>query len=517
MQLPDQPDPTEDSTAAAASIGPATDGAACGSLPGVARHPVLACVDAVAAAVKDTAGVDPVFMATSEKAEALLALSGLVDQLAALRLRVAAVAGDVAETDAARDVAAWLAHHTRTDPAPARAGLRLARALYGPDPAWPQVGTALTEGRVSLAQARVITHALDRLPTDLDQTDHPTSDPDHTAADADGGTGPDDGDRSVRTRAEAHLVDQARDFAPRDLRILGRRVLDVVAPEVAEAEEARQLAAEEAHARAHTSLRFRALGDGTTHLAGRIPDATAGRLATYLHAYTSPRQPNGRDEPAATTANPDATTAHGHATRSGADPDASAPAERIPYDRQLGQAFCALLEHLDPDRVPLHGGDATTVMVTMTLDQLMDQLTHQLTTHDLVTGESLARADGVAQVGDGTRITASEARRLACAARIIPAVLGGESQPLDLGRSRRLFSPAQRKALRLRDRQCRADGCTIPAPWCESHHLVPWTSGGTTDLADGILLCAHHHHRAHDPAYTTDRLPNGDLRYHRRN
>ncbi len=106
MQLPDQPDPTEDSTAAAASIGPATDGAACGSLPGVARHPVLACVDAVAAAVKDTAGVDPVFMATSEKAEALLALSGLVDQLAALRLRVAAVAGDVAETDAARDVAA---------------------------------------------------------------------------------------------------------------------------------------------------------------------------------------------------------------------------------------------------------------------------------------------------------------------------------------------------------------------------------------------------------------------------
>src|SRR6266511_334992 len=295
MQLPDQPDPTEDSTAAAASIGPATDGAACGSLPGVARHPVLACVDAVAAAVKDTAGVDPVFMATSEKAEALLALSGLVDQLAALRLRVAAVAGDVAETDAARDVAAWLAHHTRTDPAPARAGLRLARALYGPDPAWPQVGTALTEGRVSLAQARVITHALDRLPTDLDQTGHPTSDPDHTAADADGGTGPDDGDRSVRTRAEAHLVDQARDFAPRDLRILGRRVLDVVAPEVAEAEEARQLAAEEAHARAHTSLRFRALGDGTTHLAARIPDATAGRLATYLHAYTSPRQPNCRD------------------------------------------------------------------------------------------------------------------------------------------------------------------------------------------------------------------------------
>ncbi len=99
MQLPDQPDPTDRNTAAASGIAPATDsphnsaagradraddGSAAGSLPGVGRHPVLACVDAVAAAVKDTAGVDPVFMATSEKAEALLALSGLVDQLAAL-------------------------------------------------------------------------------------------------------------------------------------------------------------------------------------------------------------------------------------------------------------------------------------------------------------------------------------------------------------------------------------------------------------------------------------------------
>ncbi|HEY3014602.1 MAG TPA: HNH endonuclease signature motif containing protein, partial [Nocardioides sp.] len=84
------------------------------------------------------------------------------------------------------------------------------------------------------------------------------------------------------------------------------------------------------------------------------------------------------------------------------------------------------------------------------------------------------------------------------------------------GRSRRLFTPAQRKTLRLLDRQCRADGCTVPATWCEAHHTTPWTHGGNTDLVDGILLCTHHHHRAHDPAYTTQRLPNGDLRYHRR-
>lgn len=77
-------------------------------------------------------------------------------------------------------------------------------------------------------------------------------------------------------------------------------------------------------------------------------------------------------------------------------------------------------------------------------------------------------------------ITAAEARRLAaCTAAIIPVVLGGDSQPLDLGRTRRLFNGPRRRAMRLRDRECRAD-------------------------------------RAHDPAYTTSRLPNGDRRYHRR-
>jgi hypothetical protein len=63
----------------------------------VSLHPVLAFADAVDAALEDVAGIDPVFMATGEKAEALLRLSRLVDRLAAVRLRVLAVADDVAE------------------------------------------------------------------------------------------------------------------------------------------------------------------------------------------------------------------------------------------------------------------------------------------------------------------------------------------------------------------------------------------------------------------------------------
>jgi hypothetical protein len=148
--------------------------------------------------------------------------------------------------------------------------------------------------------------------------------------------------------------------------------------------------------------------------------------------------------------------------------------------------------------MPLHGGTATTVVVTVDLD-------------------TLRKGVGSATVDDGTPITAAQARRLACRAGIIPAVLGGESQPLDLGRTRRLFTSTQRNALALRQPTCRAEGCTVPASWCEAHHTRPWSKGGRTDLADGMLLCPWHHHRTHDPTYTTDRLADGAVRFHRTN
>jgi len=112
--------------------------------------------------------------------------------------------------------------------------------------------------------------------------------------------------------------------------------------------------------------------------------------------------------------------------------------------------------------------------------------------------------------------TASQARRLACQAKILPAVLGGRSEVLDLGRSRRLHSAAQRRAIRIRHHQCQADGCTVPAAWCETHHPHAWSAGGKTDLDNAALLCSHHHHRAHDARYLTNRMPCGDYRFTRR-
>jgi hypothetical protein len=172
--------------------------------------------------------------------------------------------------------------------------------------------------------------------------------------------------------------------------------------------------------------------------------------------------------------------------------------DRIPVDRKRGQAFCALLEAVDPKRLPVHGGDSTTLIVAVSLEDLREEL-------------------ATAELGPADKLTAGEVRRLACTASIIPAVLGGKSEVLDLGRSSRLFRPAQRKAMILRDRECRAEGCTITAAWCEAHHWGrPWAEGGRTDLKDGVLLCSWHHHRAHDPTYDSSRMPNGDVRFSRR-
>jgi len=428
-------------------------------------HPVLACAATIGAALKDVADIEPAFMRTAEKADALLALSRIETEVTALRLRIMAAADDVAEETGARDVAAWLAHQTHASPRSCRAELHLAAAL---DARWTRLGAAVADGVVSIAQAEVIARALDELPDDLD---------------------PD-----LLVKAEVYLVEAAAHHRPDQLRVLGRKILDVIAPHIGEAEEAKQLAREEERAWETTSLTLTRRGDGTTRVSGVLPDAAAVRLETYLDAYTSPRQ-HPAEQPRVVEQR--GTTAASRPRSRGRDAGAVVETT-IPQHRARGQAFCALLEHLDPAKLPAHGGDATTMIVT---------IDHHTLTNEL-------GAAGL--LGTDDKITAAHARRLACNAQILPAVLGGKSEILDFGRSRRLFSPAQHKAMRLRDQRCRGDGCTIPATWTEAHHLRPWSQFGKTNLDDGVLLCSHHHHRAHDPRYSTERRPNGDIRFHRR-
>jgi hypothetical protein len=94
-------------------------------------------------------------------------------------------------------------------------------------------------------------------------------------------------------------------------------------------------------------------------------------------------------------------------------------------------------------------------------------------------------------------VSVSEARRLACNAGLLPMVLGGQSKVLDLGMSQRLFDRYQRIALARRDGGCVFYTCDRPPAWSQAHHVVKWSAGGPTDLANGALLCGFHHRLAH--------------------
>jgi hypothetical protein len=120
----------------------------------------------------------------------------------------------------------------------------------------------------------------------------------------------------------------------------------------------------------------------------------------------------------------------------------------------------------------------TTVVVRVDLDTLVSGLGH-------------ARIDGLDQP-----VSAATARRMAADAELIPAVLGGESLPLDLGRAVRLFTKAQRLALGERDGGCASCGQNIA--YVEAHHIDWWERDtGPTDLANGVMLCSFCHHMIH--------------------
>jgi hypothetical protein len=155
-------------------------------------------------------------------------------------------------------------------------------------------------------------------------------------------------------KAETLLVEQAANLGPRELTVFGSRLLDYLAPEVADEADYQRLLAAEARASAATRLSLRNRGDGSVDIHARIPDHAAGRLSGYLNAYTAPRrrhlQQTGElvDTPFGPLAPP--------------EPDEFA---RLPIARQRGEAFLALLENIPTTSLPRHGGTATTVTVTL--------------------------------------------------------------------------------------------------------------------------------------------------------
>jgi hypothetical protein len=107
----------------------------------------------------------------------------------------------------------------------------------------------------------------------------------------------------------------------------------------------------------------------------------------------------------------------------------------------------------------------------------------------------------------GAPVAMSQLARLLCDAEVSRVVISAPSQPLDVGRSHRVYTAAQRRAVIVRDRACAWNGCDVPAAFCEVHHIRWWDRDrGLTDLENGVLLCSHHHHTVHRLDLAIERL-----------
>ena len=393
-----------------------------------------------------------------ETGELVVALERLTAKAAALQARLLAHAARgagvwdeqagarVASWTSQGDLAGWLAEALPITRAEATRRVVLARSLDADDHA--EIAGAMADGDLARDQAAVIVDAVDRIPAATQVTRD------------------DGGPAAARDLARSHLIGAARTWHVPALRRLGRRILEVVDPQGAETREAARLAAEEAKALERCS--FSMAQDAHGSWVGRfvLPELTGAMLRKALTAIANPARDHSSDADGV------------HESHEAAEAERLRRAPRL----RMGEAFAEYVERFPAGALPAASGGSATIVVTAALADLQDAL-----------------AGGAATLDTGGRLSAGETRRLACTAAIVPMVLDGASQPLDLGRERRLHSKAQRLAMTARDGGCRAVGCDWPPGMCHAHHLRPWSTGGPTTVDDGILLCPRHHRQAHRP------------------
>lgn len=281
--------------------------------------------------------------------------------------------------------------------------------------------------------------------------------------------------------AERILVDHAPALTVPELRALAAHVRDRLDEDGVEPRETRQ--------RRRRSLTITTTADGMIRVDWLLDPESAAYVVTAIDAGITRHLRRVRFGGAASEPAADGVSGH----RFMADVDADRPADTdrsADTDlRTLAQLRCdTAVEHFRHlagcDSGPADGPSPVAVVVRIDLDALQS-------------GLGAAEIDGIA-----TPVSAGTVRRMAADADIIPVVLGGRSEVLDLGRARRLFSRAQRLALAERDGGCAWPGCPHPPSYTEAHHIRWWEAhSGRTDLSNGVLLCSSHHHRVHDDGW----------------
>jgi hypothetical protein len=263
---------------------------------------------------------------------------------------------------------------------------------------------------------------------------------------------------SEALEAERILIEHAPTLEPSELRICGRAIAEKLArtPDVDDPDEAARVAAEadESAARLFARRSLSSRRDprtGLRRISMLVDDETHSALFATLDPLALP-----------------------HPTLDGVSDARTLSQRRV-------DALAELVDvALRADLLPMTGGGMKPQLV-VTIDW------------ETLTG-SRYRA---AVLDDGGDLSPSALRRMLCDGDVLPAVLGGESEILDLGRRARRHSTAQRRALGLRDRGCVFPGCDRVPSRCHSHHLKPWSEHGGTSVDNGALLCHHHHRRVH--------------------
>jgi hypothetical protein len=119
----------------------------------------------------------------------------------------------------------------------------------------------------------------------------------------------------------------------------------------------------------------------------------------------------------------------------------------------------------------------------------------------------LDRRAGAAQFeGQTASVSVATAERYSCSSGVVPIEFDNDRQVVNVGRTQRLFTHRQRIGLAARDGGCRFPGCDRPPSWTEAHHINEWDRDhGRTDIADGVLLCRHHHLLVHNNGWRVTR------------
>ena len=238
---------------------------------------------------------------------------------------------------------------------------------------------------------------------------------------------------------EEEMLDFARRFSVFNLRLLCRYARHVADPDGFFKD------AEENHLRRrlHISL----MSDGMHAIDGILDPECGAAVKTALDSLAKPRGP---------------------------EDDRS-------HSQRMHDALAEVVHHaMDEGKLPRRNGVKPHVTVTTTLEGLKNEV-------------GAPPADLELSLPISTRTL----ERIACDCTI-SRVLLADSMVIDVGRATRVNSAPRGRALRVRDKGCRFPGCDRPVNWSTPHHIVAWSRGGPTNLANELLLCYYHHRLVHE-------------------